>query len=433
MSDKAHELYTSHTNQMEKSLVSAAIIGPDYMDSVLEIVKVDDFSDQVFAKLWGVLVYLKDAGRPFAPQIIMGEVKKLGFYDQFNRADYGRLIQDNASPLHMEYYAEEVARLAAQRRIMWAANVLLQSQYEVDFDPAKAFAQFEAKAHDLAVGPSDGVWLAKTTETVIAKHKSTAHSDEGMAISTGYRDFDEIVGGYYQGHLMMIAARTFMGKTTLALNLMAKLLIQKKSCLFFSLEMTADDLTERVLSFVSGTPYSHFNRSFITPDKADELARFVDVFGDWKAKIYEKPRQTVRSIRAICKMHKAIHGLDVVFIDNLQLIAPSDSRLQRNERLMDNSAKLKEVAKELGIAIVLLNQLNAAADGVEPNDTHLAGSKEVITDVDEMVYLHRPTKISREAVLIVTKTRKGLEGRARLQFDGAIQLFSDAPQEDLPQ
>jgi replicative DNA helicase len=422
------EIYFQHTMEMERCLISASLVGPEYIDSVMELVTSEDFRDPVYAKLWDVLVNLKDAGKSIKPPIVLGQVKKQGFYDQFNQTQYVKLVADSASPLDIEYYAEEVARLSAHRKMVWAATLLINSEYEVDFDPRKGFAQFEAKTQAAFADQSDGIWLVDAAKKVIGKHKEAAISESSLSIPTGFRELDNIIGGYFPGHLLFVGARPYMGKTTLALNMAAKLSMQKKNALFFSLEMTDADLAERVLSFVTGTPYSQFNKGIISAEKADALMADTDAIKDWRLRIFQKPRQSVRSIRATAKLHKAVHGLDVIFVDNLQIMEPLDRRPPKHEQLKDITERLKELSKELECTVVLLGQLNADADGEEPDDTHLAGSKSIIADVDEMIYLHRATKTSRESLLKITKARKGIQGRVILDFDGAIQWFRDAPQ-----
>lgn len=434
MQDKPKdELYFQHTAETERFLISASLVGPEYIDSVLDIVQADDFRDPVHAKLWDVIVNLKDAGKSIVPAIVCGQVKKQGFYDQFNATTYAKLVNEGASPHDIQYYAEEVARLSAHRKMMWAATLLLNSEYDVDFDPRKGFAQFESKTQSAIADQSDGIWLHEAAERVLIKHRESAVAETSLSIPTGFRDLDEVIGGYYPGHLMAICARPFMGKTTLAINMAVKLAIEEKQVLFFSLEMTDADLAERVLSSVSGTPYSVFNRGLVSKEKADALMQDAKEMAKWKIRIYRKPRQTVRSIRATAKLHKAVHGLDVMFIDNLQIMEPLDRRPPKHEQLKDITERLKELAKEMECTVVLVGQLNADADGEEPNDTHLAGSKAIIADVDEMIYLHRATKTARESVLKITKARKGIQGRIKLDFDGAIQWFRDAAPDDLPQ
>ncbi len=434
MQDKPKlDTYLEYTSEMESCLLSAAVVGPDFIDSVMEIVGPDDFRDPVNGKVWDILINMRDSGKKVDARMVMGQVMKQGFAGQFKYADYGKLLAKGASPHDIQYYAEEVARLSAHRKMMWAAMKLLNEQDEIDFDPKRSLAQFEANTQSALVDQTDGIQLKDSIKRTLGKHKESATSDVSLSIPTGFRDLDDVIGGYYPGHLMMIPARSFMGKTTLALNMLAKLAFHGRSCLFFSLEMTDIDLSERMLSFLTGTPYSHFNRGFISAEKADALLEETKFTETWKARIYQKPRQTVRNIRAISRLYRAVNGLDVIFVDNLQLVAGMDPRLVRHERLLDNSGRFKELAKELNCTVVLLNQLNGLADGEEPDDSHLAGSKEVLTDVDEMIYLHRPTKTSRETLLKVTKARKGGQGRVNLEFDGAIQLFRDAPQKDILQ
>jgi replicative DNA helicase len=123
-------------------------------------------------------------------------------------------------------------------------------------------------------------------------------------------------------------------------------------------------------------------------------------------------------------------GLGLVVVDNLQLIKPADHRAPRHERIKQCTIDLKTMARELQVPVLLLSQLNADAEGNEPNDTHYAGSKETLPDIDVSLLMHRETKEAADVEIICTKNRKGGPPfRAKLIFDGQYQSFAEPVQE----
>lgn len=423
------------TSECEDGVLGCMILDPTTIDVVVSLIKSDDFANPYNGRLFDIICNLRDSGVAVEISTVATEVRKHNLGVVFSKAELGKLIVKVPHTSNADYFASEVARLSGIRRIMAAAAQLLEHQFDTQAEPEKLIARFEAKVQGVIRGDNQvGVkQIAAAMQSVANEHEEARKDSRTPGIPTGFRDIDQIAAGWHEGHLVFIGARMFMGKTALATAIAIKQILFNRSVLFFSLEMTAEEIAERAASAIGGIPFQRFSHGTI--DDTDVAQIRADAASVEKSKFFisDVPDETVKSIEAKIKLHKAAYGLNVVIIDNIQLIDPEDPREKRHDQLNRISRALKKIAKKLRVTIIVLSQLNADAEGEEPDDKSWAESKQMIRDADTAILMHRETKTSSETMLKFTKNRKGTPGKVFLYFDGAVQWFRDAPQEDLPQ
>lgn len=427
------EIRLDMTRECEESLLSAMVVAPEYIDQVSGIVRKDDFANPYYGQLFDIIASLRESGAYVEFKTVRQEIKKQNLLTIFSDAELMKLVTKVPNAANIDYFAHEVVRLSGVRRIMFAAQRLLEFENTPDADPELLIASFEAKVSGVLRGEQQsgikqiGVAMANVaTELETVKRESRT-----PGLPSGFRDFDRIAGGLHPRQLIFIGGRMYMGKTALALAMAIKQIILNRSVLFFSLEMTAEEIAERAASSIGGIPFRRFAQGTIDDADLKRIRTDAEAIETSKFYISDRADESVRSIEAKAKLHKAAYGLDVVVIDNIQLIEAEDRREKRYQQLTTISKALKKMAKKLNISVIVLSQLNVDADDEEPDDTSWAESKGMIADADVAILMHRETKLSAETMLKFTKNRKGIPGKIFLTFDGAVQRFLDIPEKSV--
>jgi replicative DNA helicase len=264
-----------------------------------------------------------------------------------------------------------------------------------------------------------------------------AHKKRGkpIGVATGFTDFDRMTGGLKPGQLIIIAARPSMGKSAFATN------IAEHACLtdavptaLFSLEMTGEELMERVLCTQSGIKLQRVRDGFMSKEEMSRLGHMVGEIAGAPLYLDETPALSIAAFRARARRAVAKHGVKLLIVDYLQLMKGSTKRAAQDRRLEidEISSGLKATAKELGVPVIALSQLNRdAEERAEPKLSHLRESGSIEQDADVVALLHRPERVTHKeedrgkAVLILAKQRNGPVGRIEMHFDGEITRFKN--------
>jgi replicative DNA helicase len=270
-----------------------------------------------------------------------------------------------------------------------------------------------------------------------AQRIELAHKKRGkpIGVATGFTDFDRMTGGLKPGQLIIIAARPSMGKSAFATN------IAEHACLsdqvptaLFSLEMTGEELMERVLCTQSGIKLQRVRDGFMSKEEMSRLGHMVGEIAGAPLYLDETPALSIAAFRARARRAVAKHGVKLLIVDYLQLMKGSTKRAAQDRRLEidEISSGLKATAKELGVPVIALSQLNRdAEERAEPKLSHLRESGSIEQDADVVALLHRPERVTHKeedkgkAVLILAKQRNGPVGRIEMAFDGEITRFKN--------
>lgn len=247
-------------------------------------------------------------------------------------------------------------------------------------------------------------------------------SFEGMP--THYYDLDKLIRGFTPGHFTLIGARPAMGKTTLALNLIEQLCFKSQGrCLFFSLEMPAKEVVEKIFCQTVEIPFEKISNGSLV---GKEFQRFVEAANGWKNKklvIHDQASLSIEQIKSRSIRHQRLDGINIIFIDYVQLIT-SKGHESRHLEVGHISRKLKEIAKELNVPIVALAQLNRMAENrsdKRPFISDLRESGSLEADADEIILIHRPEVYESHdkpgiMELNIAKNRFGPTGQMKLLF-----------------
>jgi replicative DNA helicase len=260
-----------------------------------------------------------------------------------------------------------------------------------------------------------------------------ADNDEAyLGISTGFKDLDDLLGGFQKSDLIIIAARPSVGKTSLALDMMRHAaMIEKKTVAFFSLEMSQTQIMDRLIGMQSGIPFWEIRTGRLSDKKLIKLADTMGEFGDTNIFIDDQAGQHINAIRTKARRLALEHGLDMIFVDYLQLMHGSSSE-SRTLEVTEISQGLKNIAKELNVPVIALSQLNRAVEqrqGRRPQLSDLRESGSIEQDADVVMFIDREetwnpdTENKGLGELSVAKHRNGPTGNIKLAFVKEIASF----------
>lgn len=417
--------------EAETGLASIGFVDPAALDRIAAMVSSDDFVDHDLGNVFQIVTDLREAGRTVESKAVLVEAKQRGIIAKLTSGYIAKIVNAGYAPANVEHYALTVARLAKNRRLMAAARALLAREHDTGVEPAELLNRFEAATDGLLSEHNAGfVPFADAVVETITEHRKAINSESKLGFPTGFPSLDSIIGGFYPGQLVLLGGRTFAGKTALALAFASYFATRERSTWFVSLEMTRQELAERLLADDCGFELRQFTQTGLSAEALDSIENSLDEYRRWPLVITDCPHESVKTIRAKAKLQKA-RGLNMVVVDNLQLIAPADYREPRRIQLEAIARDLKWLAKELNCVVLLLCQLNADAEGNEPDDRHYAESKQILAHADVAMLAHRADKADSDFLLKITKNRRGKPDRLTLIFDGAYQRFTDPSLVDL--
>ena len=430
------------SQQAEAALISSVINGgPSALDAAIELVHDDWFFAPVNVTAWQILKQMVARRQP---------VDLLTFTEAFRQSGELQKIEGGPGYITSEYTqptagASTVAHWAEQLRDYWRRREI----HRIGMDLMLEARNFQKTTDDILdtsekslldlrlESKQTGLIHCATAVDAAAQRIELAHKKRGkpIGIATGFTDLDRMTGGLKNGQLIIIAARPSMGKSAFATN------IAEAACLengtptaLFSLEMTGEELMERVLCTQTGIKLQRVRDGFMSKDEMRKLGDKVGQISEAPLYLDETPALSIAAFRARARRAVAKHGVRLLIIDYLQLMKGSTKRAQQDRRLEidEISSGLKATAKELGVPVIALSQLNRdAEERAEPKLSHLRESGSIEQDADIVALLHRPERVSHKeedkgkAVLILAKQRNGPVGRIELYFDAEITRFKN--------
>jgi replicative DNA helicase len=259
--------------------------------------------------------------------------------------------------------------------------------------------------------------------------------EAALGISTGFRDLDNLLGGFQDSDLIIVAARPSVGKTSLALDMLRySMLIAKKRAVFFSLEMSNAQITDRLLSMQSKVPmWEMRGGKKMTDDKFMRLADAMGELAEGQLKVDDKPGQHINEIRTKARRLALERGIDIIFVDYLQLIHGS-SKEGRTQEVSEISQGLKNIAREINVPVVVISQLSRAVESRQsrrPQLSDLRDSGSIEQDADVVMFIDREEQYNPDterkgvADLIVAKHRNGPTGDIELAWIKEIASFKN--------
>lgn len=426
-----------HSKDAERAVLGSMIRDNLRIDDAGAVITADAFYLDAHQRIFRAAVELRATERP-VDLVSLAERLQPVIADVGGYAYIGELWDAAPTAANFDHYLRIVRDKAKQRKVIHAANVILRDAYEPG-DADELLASAERLILDVSQGNADqrAVSIAEAGREAFAA-LDAAKTGEIRSVPTGLHALDARMGGLRPGELVLVAARPGHGKTAIGLQIADSVAREDRALtLFVSLEMSRVELYNRLLSMHSGVPnfqikQGHINdvemgALIVSGDKIDRAVLEVD---DW-------PYQTVSRLASSARRLKARRNLGLLVVDYLQLLDSETPKSPRHEQVQGMSRRLKLLAKELKIPVVVLAQLNRDTEHTvdhRPKVWQLRESGSLEQDADIVILLHRPElydefkndpKMQGIAEVIIGKARHGPTGTVVLGFNKELMRFEN--------
>lgn len=418
----------------EASLLGAILIDTDAIVKIADAISTLDFFDQRHARIYEALLALYEKRSSIDVLTLADQLKGTGFLDMVGGASYlTELTNFVPTAAHVEQYAEIVAQKALRRRLIVAS----QDMAQLGQDESKSIQELieEAETRLFEVSQQHIKQDVISIESILAEsfeRLDDLHKDKASlrGIPTGYKDLDNMLAGLQRSDLFILAARPSMGKTAFVLNLAHKVAtLAKEPVLIFSLEMSKEQLVDRLLAMESGVDAWALRTGNLTDSDFERIGEAMGTLSEAKIYIDDTPSITVSDMRTKARREAHNQKLGLVIVDYLQLMSGgsrfSDSA-NRVQEISEISRGLKGVARELNVPLIALSQLSRSVENRSPQIPQLADLREsgsIEQDADVVAFLYREDYYNPESErknimdVLVKKHRNGPTGGVELYFD----------------
>lgn len=422
-----------HNIDAEKSLLGAILIDQEVLIDVVEIVKATDFYDKRHGKIFAGMIHLYQNHEGVDLITVTDELKKSGHLDEIGGSTYlAELTNHVPTAAHASSYAEIVSQNAVRRRLIKASADINSLAFDENLTVPQLLGQSEAELFSVSDSSlkQDLTSISDILDTSFDRINDL-YVNKGVlrGVKTGYRDLDNMTAGLQRSDLIILAARPAMGKTTLVTNLAYNVAtIEKKTVLFFSLEMSKEQLIDRMLADAAGVDSWNIRTGNLSEEDFAKLAEASGEMAEAPIFIDDTPGVSVLEMRT--KARRAAHDgeLGLIIIDYLQLMQGSGSAQSNGNRVQEVSEisrGLKLLARELNVPVIALSQLSRSVENRSPQIPQLADLREsgsIEQDADIVMFIYREAyynpETERENItdLILAKHRHGPTGTVELYF-----------------
>ena len=423
----------------EQSVLGSMLLSKDAIADVVESLRAVDFYRPAHETIYEAMVDLYGRGEPVDPVTTVAELQRRGELARVGGAPYLHTLSASVPiAANAAYYAEIVREKAILRRLVDAGTRIAQMGYaaEGQVDDVVDRAQAEVYGVTDRRSSEDYAPLSEIMEATLDEIEAINSRDgEMVGVPTGFADLDELTNGLHPGQMVIVAARPAMGKSTIGLDFCrAASIANHMTSVIFSLEMTRNEITMRLLSAESKIPLQHMRNGTMSDDDWTRLARKMGEVSSAPLFIDDSPNMTMMEIRAKARRLKQRHDLRLIVIDYMQLMSSGKKVESRQVEVSEFSRSIKLLAKELEVPVVALSQLNRGPEqrsDKKPMLSDLRESGSLEQDADMVVLLHREDAYERESTrpgeadLIVAKHRNGPTREVTVAFQGHYSRFVD--------
>ena len=425
----------------EKSLLGAVMIDENILPEILTIIKPADFYEERHGKIFKAMSNLYDSHRPIDLLTLTNELKSLKLMKEIGGASYlTELSNFVPAASHAKAYAEIVEKNATRRRLIKAGTEIANKAYSDDAEVSELIGKAEQELFEVSdkIVKSDYQKMGDLLDDAFNRIEDL-HNNKGAlrGLKTGFRDIDKKTAGLQKGDLVIIGARPAMGKTTFAQNLAYNVAsINNRGVLFFSMEMAANEIIDRMISDVSGVGNWGIRTGNLSDEEFAKIGEAMGEMAEIPIYIDDTSSMTIMELRNKVRRAAHDHDIGVVIIDYLQLLDGSDKyKGQRVQEVSEVSRGLKILARELSIPVIALAQLSRNVTGREnprPILSDLRDSGSIEQDADLVMFLHRPDYYKQNddnyeethiTEVIIAKHRHGETGRVDLYFHPELLRF----------
>ncbi len=422
-------------------LGSILLEGEEKMELVVDRIQPTDFYRKVNQLVFEAMLDVFKKNQELDILTVTHRLEEKDVIEQIGGASYlADLTSSVPSTTNLPAYAKIVEESSIQRQVITVAGEVRDKAFGEDFESVKHLVDFAQKrlfevGQDFA--KQDFTTLTQELDHSFERY-DLAHQNRGQlhGVPTGFKSLDNKLSGLQPANLVILAARPSMGKTTLALNIARNAAVKHgKKIGMFSLEMSADQLVDRLVSLEAGIDSWKLRTGLLGERDFAKIANAMDALSRAEIFVDDNSALTVMDMRARARRLHATKGLDMVIVDYLQMMdaggAKSDNRVQE---ISEISRALKSLARELKVPVLALSQLSRAVeqrDRKQPELSDLRESGAIEQDADVVMFIYRDDYYRKDsdrpniADIMIKKHRNGPTGQVELYFSGDRQKFSD--------
>lgn len=427
--------------EAEASLLGSLLIDSDAVVKIADVVSENDFYEVRHQKIYGAIKKLYESHRPIDVLTLADELRNSGNLDRVGGPSYlTELTNFVPTAAHVIEYAEIVATKAMRRRLIKASQDISTYGYDESADLQALIEQAESRLFEVSQQhiKQDIVSLEQIL-TDSFDRLDELHKDKGTirGVPTGYKDLDNVLAGLQRSDLFILAARPSMGKTAMVLNLAHNVAVKAgQPVLIFSLEMSKEQLVDRILAKESGVNAWSLRTGNLTDSDFEKIGHAMGALSEAQIFIDDTPGITISDMRTKARREAHQRPLGLIIVDYLQLMSGGSKfggEGNRVQEISEISRGLKGIARELNVPLIALSQLSRSVESRSPQIPQLADLREsgsIEQDADVVAFLYREeyynpdTERKNIMDVFIKKHRNGPTGNIELYFDREKQHIS---------
>ena len=426
--------------EAEQAVLGAMLIKKEAIIEVQEILRPDDFYREIHRIVYEAMVRLQNNDEAVDLVTLTEELRKTDMLDNVGGLGFiTQLANIVGTAANVSYHAKIVKEKAELRNLINVATEIAGKAYE-DSDEVENIMD-EAEKKILAVASRQGGGAFESMKNIVMRtfeRINILYESKGglTGISSGFKDLDKLTAGLQKSDLILVAARPSMGKTAFTLNIASYVGLHGGSVAFFSLEMSKEQLMQRMLCSEGGIDASRLRTGQLDEVEWNKLVGVADKMSRAPIYIDDTAGITVMELRSKARRLKAEHGLDLIIIDYLQLMQGRASKNSdnRQQEISEISRSLKALARELDVPVIALSQLSRSVESRQikkPMLSDLRESGSLEQDADIVMFLYREDYYDKDTEnkniteIIVAKHRNGPVDSVQLFFQKEYTKFRD--------
>lgn len=447
--DRTNEPYSL---EAEQAVLGCLLIDPECLQSVVEELKSECFYVPQHREIFKAIERLDSLGQKYDALIVLEQLKNDGVYDDAGGKNYlAQLAAAVPSTANVMAYAKIVKENFILRSLIRTAQRIEDEAFSQENNADSILDAAEQSIYDIRQGRETN-GPAKLGNIIMdevyedLRKKNSPDREKYLGIPSGFSDLDKFTTGFNKSDLVLIGARPGMGKTSFALNVARNMAVAGRKVVFFSLEMSREQLAQRVLATEARVEGHKFRTGLIEPDEWNRIGEAAFALSNLELYFDDTTTITVPLMKARARR---MQGVDCIVVDYLQLMTSTKRTENRVQEVTDITRNLKLMAKELHIPVIVCSQLNRSTDARgkahRPQLSDLRESGSIEQDADIVLMLYRPNYYEKdadgnnpnapvevtndnEAEVIVAKNRHGEVGKAKLNWTKEFAMFSTREQ-----